>query len=198
MSDVKITCVILDWDDTLLPSSHLKRKGYCHSQKHLLMNPHLDESLKLREVEDSIITFITTLLNKNLNVVIVTNSDKGWVQESAYRFVPKVIPILNKCRIVSAFYLHRHKTPNPMAWKYFAMRDVIPQYTKYVISYGDSNSERQAVKLLSDRFTVKSIKMAEYPSVTVLLKQHQVIIASLNKVINSPTHLDLMLTVTIE
>jgi hypothetical protein len=51
-------------------------------------------------------------------VIIITNSDEGWVQFSAERYIPKLIPIIEKYRIVSARTLYEKFYPGqPLCWK---------------------------------------------------------------------------------
>mmetsp|Transcript_20134 Transcript_20134/g.29438 ORF Transcript_20134/g.29438 Transcript_20134/m.29438 type:complete len:310 (+) Transcript_20134:15-944(+) len=51
-------------------------------------------------------------------VIIITNSDDGWVHYSAERYVPNLVPILDKYRIVSARTAYEHFYPGqPLCWK---------------------------------------------------------------------------------
>ena len=51
-------------------------------------------------------------------VIIITNSDDGWVHFSAERFVPNLLPVLSKYRIVSARTRYEHFYPGqPLCWK---------------------------------------------------------------------------------
>lgn len=51
-------------------------------------------------------------------VLIVTNSDDGWVKFSAERFLPNLLPCLNRCRIISARTRYERFYPNqPLCWK---------------------------------------------------------------------------------
>ena len=51
-------------------------------------------------------------------VIIITNSDDGWVKYSCERFVPKLLPVIEKYRIVSARTEYEKFYPGqPLCWK---------------------------------------------------------------------------------
>ena len=51
-------------------------------------------------------------------VIIITNSDEGWVQFSAERYIPNLIPIVSKYRIISARTCYEKFYPGqPLCWK---------------------------------------------------------------------------------
>lgn len=59
----------------------------------------------------------TTLLSLS-QVIIITNSDDGWVKYSCERFVPRLLPVLDKYRIVSARTRYERFYPSqPLCWK---------------------------------------------------------------------------------
>ncbi len=51
-------------------------------------------------------------------VIIITNSDEGWVNYSAERYLPYMLPVLKKYRVVSARTRYEKFYPNqPLCWK---------------------------------------------------------------------------------
>lgn len=51
-------------------------------------------------------------------VIIITNSDEGWVKYSAERYLPGLLPILKNYRVVSARTRYEKFYPNqPLCWK---------------------------------------------------------------------------------
>ena len=51
-------------------------------------------------------------------VIIITNSDEGWVHFSAERYIPSLLPIITKYRIVSARTSYEKFYPGqPLCWK---------------------------------------------------------------------------------
>ena len=65
-------------------------------------------------------SFINTylLFFSYAQVVIITNSDEGWVNYSAERYLPNLIPFLQDYRIISARTRYEKFYPNqPLCWK---------------------------------------------------------------------------------
>ena len=51
-------------------------------------------------------------------MIIITNSDDGWVKYSCERIVPALLPVLEKCKIVSARSNYEKFYPGqPLCWK---------------------------------------------------------------------------------
>ena len=51
-------------------------------------------------------------------VIIITNSDEGWVQFSAERYVPNLVPVVSRYRIISARTSYEKYYPGqPLCWK---------------------------------------------------------------------------------
>ena len=51
-------------------------------------------------------------------MIIITNSDEGWVKYSAERYLPNLIPVLKNYRIISARTRYEKFYPNqPLCWK---------------------------------------------------------------------------------
>jgi len=72
----------------------------------------------------SLSAMYATLSSHHLNhhrdnqVIIITNSDEGWVKYSAERYLPNLIPILQSYRIISARTRYEKFYPNqPLCWK---------------------------------------------------------------------------------
>lgn len=110
----KTTVIILDWDDTLLPSSWVTQCG--HRLDEPLM---LDEGTKqeLKRLENSVSMLLTRLVAQG-NIVIITNAETGWVELSCSKFMPQVLGQVNKLRVVSARSSYERYYPNsPLRWK---------------------------------------------------------------------------------
>jgi hypothetical protein len=57
-------------------------------------------------------------LHHTIQVLIITNSDEGWVNYSAERFLPNLIPVLKNYRVISARTRYENFYPNqPLCWK---------------------------------------------------------------------------------
>lgn len=90
------------------------------------------------------------LANLHSQVLIITNSDEGWVQYSAERFCPKLLPVIAKYRVVSARTRYEKFYPGqPLCWKAAAFAHEVNEIyeslnnnssTKCSISKDDANS----------------------------------------------------------
>jgi hypothetical protein len=113
------TIIFLDWDDTLLCSSVLSGNG-------IKLDSNLDNSTDLLRQLDELSTSVISILNIARSfgeVVIVTNGETGWVQLSAQKFVPRVVPQLEDITIISARSTFELRFPDsPMQWKFHAFQ----------------------------------------------------------------------------
>ncbi|CAJ1346346.1 unnamed protein product [Effrenium voratum] len=116
--------------------------------------------------------------------VIVTNADEMWVQESAKRFLPRVMPLLSRIQVISARKRWEPRFPGDVfAWKREAFRELLSswQHTAaapgglHLIVLGDSAAEMEAAHTSSVGMiaptAVKTVKFKELPSVEALLDQ---------------------------
>ncbi|KAF4658480.1 hypothetical protein FOL47_007966 [Perkinsus chesapeaki] len=83
--------IILDWDDTILPSTFIADKDS--------ESAHLQESLE--RLQDTVVEVLSRALLLTENYVfILTSSSPGWVHESCQRYLPRVVPLLCKVTIL--------------------------------------------------------------------------------------------------
>lgn len=74
---------------------------------------------QLTEISHSIIAVLSLALQYG-PVTVVTNAETGWVQLSAQKFIPLVVPMLAKLTIVSARSTYESMFPDsPLKWKYY-------------------------------------------------------------------------------
>jgi len=202
-SKEKETVIIFDWDDTLLASSFLSGKGYRLDNN---MERLADVDAQLKELEQSVVAVLNLAIGYG-QVHIITNAETGWVQLSAQKFLPGVVPLLSKVEVLSARSTFESRFPeSPMKWKYFAFQDKVSKgfseskLEKNVISFGDSHVEREAVRavtrgMLNTR--TKSVKFAERPSMDQLRRQIELVTNCFQYIHNHDGDLDLQLTVTV-
>jgi len=202
-SSDKETLIIFDWDDTLLASSFLSAKGYrLDTDKSKIV----DVDAGLRDLEQSIIAVLTLALQYG-DVHIVTNAETGWVQLSAAKFIPAVVPLLHRVTVLSARSTYEGRYPDaPLKWKYYAFQDKLaplfadPKKQKNILSFGDSHVEREAVRAVTRGFPntrCKSVKFAERPSLEQLRRQIELVTNCFQYIHHHEGDLDLQLTVTI-
>jgi len=199
------TVVFLDYDDTLLASSFLSGKGY-RLDRDLPEDNEVDS--ELRELEASVNAVLTHALSLG-HVHIVTNAETGWVQLSAQKFMPAIVPLLNKVKIISARSTYECMHPSaPLKWKYCAFQQALANVfggldaktPKHVLSFGDSHVEREAVRAVTrgvPNVRTKSVKFAERPSVEQLKRQQELVANCLSYIATHDGDLDLQLTVTV-
>lgn len=104
--------IIFDWDDTICPSSFVDQ---------MKVESFKDLPLHFQNQFKEIAKTGEKCLNEAAkfgDVIIITNSDDGWVKFSAERFVPSILPCLEKFPIVSARTRYERFYPNqPLCWK---------------------------------------------------------------------------------
>jgi hypothetical protein len=202
-SDLK-TVIIFDWDDTLLASSFLSSKGYRLDNN---MQRCSDVDAQLKQLERSVISVITLALRYG-EVHVITNAETGWVQLSAQKFIPGVVPLLEKVTVISARSTYEQQYPEmPLKWKVCAFQDNLAKHfvqadsnAKNIISFGDSHVEREAVRAVSRSFSnakTKSVKFAERPSMEQLRRQIDLVTNCFEYIYSHEGDLDLMLTISL-
>lgn len=167
------TCIIFDWDDTLLCTTFLNPDGYVVSGP--VPNSFLPFLLKLEKV---VVEILTESL-KHGKVLIITNAAEGWVEYSSRKYMPKVHKLLHKVTVISARSKYEHKYPgNSLEWKMNAfqetMKDMEISAVTNLVALGDNDIEIQASKNLANNFSralLKTVKFRVNPSPEELIKQ---------------------------
>jgi len=195
--------IVFDWDDTLLASTFLSSKGYRLDTDRALL---ADVEKSLQELEQGIITVLNTALQHG-EVHIITNAETGWVELSAAKFIPGVVPLLNRVSIISARSTFETQYPgSPLRWKFYAFQEKLSPHLselkkyKNIISFGDSHVEREAVRAVTRGYAntrCKSIKFAERPTVDHLKRQLELVTNCFQFIFQHEGDLDLQLTITV-
>jgi hypothetical protein len=193
--------IFFDWDDTLLASSFLFSKGF-----RLDTDITCDETVaQLKELERSVVGVITLALRFGA-VHVITNAETGWVQLSAQKFLPAVVPLLSRVKVVSARSTFEERHPQaPLKWKFCAFQESLTivsecKSTKNIISFGDSHVEREAVRAATRTLAnsrTKSVKFAERPSMEQLRRQIELVTKCFHYIFHHDGDLDLMLTISL-
>jgi len=192
--------IIFDWDDTLLSSSFLSSKGY---RLDTVMPPCEEVDTQLKQLESSVIALLTLAL-KFGDVNIVTNAEHGWVQLSAQKYLPGVVPLLSQVTVISARSTYEQMFPEaPLQWKLQAFRSRMTtesEKEQHIISFGDSHVEREAVRTVTrglSNIATKSIKFAERPTADQLRRQLDLVHSCFSCIYTHKGDLDLMLTISL-
>lgn len=188
------TVIIFDWDDTLLCTSYLNDRvddGYP-------MPPSLELTLK------SIGEAAKQLLEMSLRLghtFIITNAASMWVQYSCAKFIPDLLPTLERIRVISARSRHEDKFPGQVGqWKKQAFLDVQRQLDSEIItnliSLGDSQFEMDATHVMAKEFEValiKTLKFHVHPSPEALLKQLQLVAPKFERIVENARNMKIAL-----
>ena len=197
------TTAILDWDDTICPSTYLASMGVRVDDASSLP-PALQRQLDL--LEQAVIDIVKEALRFG-KVVVITNAEAGWVELSGRRFLPGVVSFLNNhdIKIVSARTSFESDYPDaPSSWKMAAFSQEVgymfPNEDELnVLVLGDSMSERDAAHALSTRLPnsrVKTVKFVERPSIDQLMRQVQLVAQSLADLATYASSFDIDLVVS--
>lgn len=190
--------IVFDWDDTLLSSSYLSSKGYRLKTK----TPPLPELIPL----EAAVIKVLNLAMKFGDVHILTNAETGWVERSCAKYLPGVAPLLAKVSICSARSTYEpHYPDDAFRWKFCAFSQVIqnvlakyPDSEQHILSFGDSDVEREAVKTATSNLPLwktKSVKFANKPGVDQLKLQLDLVANCFEYIHNYEGDLDLQLTI---
>lgn len=176
-------CVIIfDWDDTLLCTSYLNMKPDAAS------SPTVQRQLQL--IATTAAVLIETAM-KFGQTFIITNAMKGWVEYSATKYIPQLLPTLKKIRVISARSEHETKYPGLYhEWKIQAFLAVQKEMSSHIItnlvSLGDSTIEMDAVHVMGNEFAqalIKTVKFRETPTPEELAKQLELVHQKFEKII---------------
>ena len=122
LSSLSATVLIFDWDDTLLCSTWLASEGLRLDSPAVIPPSTVAE---LQRLESSVVSLLERAMTYG-EVVIITNAETGWVELSAQRFMPRVRPLVEKVRVISARSTYERQYPdNPYDWKVAAFRNEI-------------------------------------------------------------------------
>ena len=200
-TDKNHTIIILDWDDTLFPTSWILERGID------IMNP----SSRMKYIQ--IFTSIDEKLHKTLShlqemgtVIIITNAMPEWV-ELASSLLPRSSKIIESTEIVSARKLCQDYV-NIDKWKTVTFKYIIEKklksqkhLNKYanIISMGDAEYEHNALVALYNNIQInhkylKSVKFIKTTDIVTFIEQLKLINKYSQYIVNAKRQLDLKFT----
>mmetsp|Transcript_53107 Transcript_53107/g.134149 ORF Transcript_53107/g.134149 Transcript_53107/m.134149 type:complete len:292 (-) Transcript_53107:36-911(-) len=174
------TVIIFDWDDTLLCSTAINGQTWTLKQ--------------LRDLELAAESALHTAMSLG-ETLVVTNGNATWVQDSAKRFLPRLLPTLSKLTVVSARALYESIFPgDPFMWKKAAFRHLLTQERHVpqgqglnLIALGDQTPEIEAaqhvVKFIGGSSLVKTVKFKEAPTAPEIMGQLAKVEQDLHKIV---------------
>jgi len=190
----KSTLIILDWDDTLFPTSWTVSKNID------LINPLMRKKyIQNFHDLDIILSSLLTALSNYGTIVIITNAMPEWIELSS-SVLPKTKKILQHLEVISAREMYQ-STYNMSEWKKLAFKYLIFKHAEKnrynnLLSIGDADYEHVALVALYDSEIIpnkymKSIKFVRSPEYEVLLDELRQIEKDVKYICKSPRHLDL-------
>lgn len=199
------TIIILDWDDTLCPSTTCMRT-HGLSVLGALPEGELAKELDVLALEaKALIETATEVADK---VVVVTNAEEGWVDLSCRAWLPSLQDTIAKCEVASARSTWEPRgIKSPAGWKARTFEDQIESfYSRYsnqswknIISVGDAPHEREALARVvkwapagnGKRCRSKSVKFVLRPSIDQLTRELQMLRESIKEIVWHDDDLDL-------
>jgi len=187
------TLIILDWDDTLFPTTWITT-----NEINLRNNIETDKYKQYFSQVDLDLNNLLIKLTQCGTVIIVTNALLTWIKLST-TILPRTSKILEKIKVISARGDFQSKSANPMDWKKFAFESIVQTMGKKInniVSVGDAEYEYNALISLFDPNPrsyklLKSVKFIKYPTKEVLIDQIRVLERASVKIVTAKTHLDI-------
>jgi hypothetical protein len=137
--------------DTLLSSSWLAQNGLRLDEPAVVP---FEARQQLEGLQDSVILLLQKALTLG-TCIVITNAETGWVELSCKKFLPRVLPVLARLRVLSARSTFEALAPDsPSDWKVHAFHQEISaayagrthEVRRNLISFGDSIHERAAIQ----------------------------------------------------
>lgn len=129
--------LIFDWDDTICPSSFVDQ----YAIEHISELPQ-----DVQELFHTLARCAERCLREAENygeVIIITNSDEGWVKYSAERFVPRLLPVIENYKVVSARTRYERFYPqSSLCWKAAAFAHEVNELFEMTGAYCESSSDK--------------------------------------------------------
>ncbi len=190
--------IIIDWDDTVFPTTWLILNNIKILNKKTAM-----DNLYPYFYELDIKLFDMLKKMENSKVLIITNAGIKWVYQSGKLLKKSYEYIINNINIISARDLYENKYPNDIyKWKQntFA-REIEKQLNNNskidtIISIGDADYEYSAlINIYKTKNTTikhfKTITFYQKPDMRTITEQIRLVTNNLNYIFNKNTNMDL-------
>lgn len=184
--------IIFDWDDTLLCTTYLDK--FCKDQP-----PSEAVEKYLREIALRAKSMLERAVISG-HAYIITNATTGWVEYSAAKWAPELLPILRRVKIISARDRFEPLYPEDAnKWKVEAFLEIPLEWSPItnIVALGDSDFEMMAAAALGEQFEdsfVKTVKFQACPNPAELLKQLEVVGEKFAKIVAAPRSIKMNLS----
>ena len=209
MSRIFLNIILMDWDDTIFPTT------WVNENKINLTDINSLNKYKLFFIElDNNIYELLKNLDKNSDVYIVSNANINWIKSglSVLNRTSDYI-ISNNIRIISARDIYMNKLKDAIDWKITTFQDIMGDIlykvgTKIdttktylnILSVGDAFFEYQALISLDTffrdnniniKYLLKNIRFIEKPDFDSLIDEVQSTIKNIEPILNKMEFIDL-------
>lgn len=157
---------IFDFDDTLLPTSHIiTTKSFTEKE--------------INNINESIKKLFEKLWKRNYKIIVVTNSESNWIN-----MWKEHLPILNEVELYSARNKYEKRNIPQNNWKKFLYLNLFTRKFinyNYVVCIGDSDTDKEAADTLSttlkdlSNIFVKFIKTPVNPTIDQTILIHELL-----------------------
>jgi phosphoglycolate phosphatase-like HAD superfamily hydrolase len=179
------TSIIFDWDDTLLCTSYLSTSQQSPGGK------TSDLLLAIAQAGRRLLETAQQLGQ----VFIVTNAMINWVDYSARKWVPELLPVLDGIQVISAREKYEARYPRTIGeWKLQTFLEVQrrlgSEAVTNFVSVGDSVFELEAATAIGRMFPqaiIKTVKFREEPTPKELLRELELMGSQLYDIVASGT-----------
>mmetsp|Transcript_53585 Transcript_53585/g.117322 ORF Transcript_53585/g.117322 Transcript_53585/m.117322 type:complete len:325 (+) Transcript_53585:129-1103(+) len=209
------TIIIFDWDDTICPSSAVRR--YARFDRNGKLLTKVDDVMqeRLLQLQDQARALLE-LANDLGKVVLVTNAKRPWVDISCNAFLPGLRDIMRTIPKIYAVELLQQGGEAGMTGnmiltetKTRAMRAAVTEfYSRYpnqswknIVSIGDALFEHHAIRQVVEehmrsnsnakKCRTKTLKLLDGPTVSGLAIQLRIVFMWLKKMVEADDHVDI-------
>ena len=176
--------IILDWDDTLFPTSWTMKNGLDISDE-----SKKDGNRMIFSRLDSVLHLLLLNLTKHYKVIIITNATEKWVRTSniilphSYKLIDRSIDIY------SARDLYSSTNISPNNWKIEVFNDIMDtQYNYYnnILSVGDAEYEVMALANLYKKYKIigKTLRFIDNPNYKQIIEQLEMFQANVKDIMD--------------
>jgi hypothetical protein len=195
--------IIIDWDDTLYPTTWMNNNKI-NLRDNIIKEKYM---LFLKDLDKSISNLLRNI-NKRGDIYIITNASISWI-DTCLKTLPNTDDIIRNGNIrkISARDIYQNKYP-AKEWKIITFGNLIKSImTKInnedvlnIISLGDADYEYNALINLENiinrnKYLLKSIKFISKPEYNYILDQLHFINNNHNNIINKIGFIDLIIDV---
>lgn len=175
--------IILDWDDTLFPTSWFGKEKSEKKKENVL-----------KGLEKKLIILFRRLKRQG-DVAIVTNATMGWLDMCLSR-MPQLEKDLSEVTKISARDEMSAHISSPYLWKLSVFRKLQKRKAyESIVSVGDASYEYRALVGLftntGNSIFLKAIRLLGKPTIRTLVNQIETLTAAMGKISSAKKHIDM-------